>query len=68
MIEHLRSIKSKTISNDGGLSLVGQGTFGWMLTDAKGKQLITGSGPVDGREKAAHRFILITHRFKFLPC
>jgi hypothetical protein len=68
MIEHLRSIKSKTISTDGGLSLVGQGTFGWMLTDAKVKQLITGSGPADGREKAAHRFILTTHRFKFLPC
>ena len=48
MIEHLRSIKSKTISTDGGLSLIGQGTFGWMLTDAKGKQLVTGSGPVDG--------------------
>jgi hypothetical protein len=31
MIEHLRSIiKSKTISTDGGLSLIGQGTFGWM--------------------------------------
>jgi hypothetical protein len=48
MIERLRSIKSKTISTDGGLSLIGQGTFGWMLTDAKGKQLVTGSGPVDG--------------------
>jgi hypothetical protein len=48
MIEHLRFIKSKTISTDGGLSLIGQGTFGWMLTDAKGKQLVTGSGPVDG--------------------
>jgi len=50
MIEHLRSIKSKTISTDDGLSLIGQGTFGWMLTDAKGKQLVTGSGsgPVDG--------------------
>ena len=31
------SIKSKTISTDGGLRLIGQGTFGWMLTDAKGK-------------------------------
>ena len=49
MIEHLRSITSKTISTDGSLSLIGQGTFGWMLTDAnKGQQLITGSGPVDG--------------------
>jgi hypothetical protein len=48
MIEHMRSIKSKTISTDGGLSLIGQGTFGWMLADAKGKQLVTGSGPVDG--------------------
>jgi hypothetical protein len=48
MIEHLHSIKSKIISTDGGLSLIGQGTFGWMLTDAKGKQLVTGSGPVDG--------------------
>jgi hypothetical protein len=48
MIEHLRSIKSKTISTDGGLSLIGQGSFGWVLTDAKGKQLVTGSGPVDG--------------------
>ena len=48
MIEHLRSIKSKTISTDGGLSLIGQGTFGWMLTDAQGKKLVTGSGPVDG--------------------
>jgi hypothetical protein len=48
MIEHLRSIKSKTISTDGGFSLIGQGTFGWMLTDAQGKKLITGSGPVDG--------------------
>ena len=47
MIEHLRSIKSKTISTDGGLSLIGQGTFGWILTDAKGKQLVTGSGPVE---------------------
>ena len=25
-----------------------QGTFRWILTDAKGKQLVTGSGPVDG--------------------
>ena len=33
---------------DGGLSLIGQGTFGWMLTDAKGQKLVTGSGPVDG--------------------
>ena len=48
MIEHLRSIKSKTISTDGGFSLIGQGTFGWMLTDAQGKKLVTGSGPVDG--------------------
>jgi hypothetical protein len=32
MIEHLRFIKSKTISTDGGLSLIGQGTFGWVLT------------------------------------
>ena len=48
MIAHLRSIKSKTISTDGGLSLIGQGTFGWMLTDAQGKKLVTGSGPVDG--------------------
>jgi len=48
MIEHLRSTKSKTISTDGGLSLIGQGTFGWMLTDTKGKQLVTGSGPIDG--------------------
>jgi hypothetical protein len=48
MIERLRSIKSKTISTDGGLSLIGQGTFGWMLTDAQGKKLVTGSGPVDG--------------------
>ena len=39
MIEHLRFIKSKTISTDGGLSLIGQGTFGWVLTDVKGKQL-----------------------------
>jgi hypothetical protein len=42
MIEHLRSIKPKTISTDGGLSFIGQGTFGWMLTDAKGKQLVAG--------------------------
>ena len=48
MIEHLRFIKFKTISTDGGLSLIGQGTFGWILTDAKGKQLFTGSGPVGG--------------------
>jgi hypothetical protein len=48
MIEHLRSIKSKTISTDGSLSLIGQGPFGWMLTDAKGQQLVTGSGPADG--------------------
>jgi ribonuclease HI len=48
MIELLRSIKSKTISTDGGLSLIGQGTFKWMLTDAKGKQLVIGSGPADG--------------------
>jgi hypothetical protein len=48
MIEHLRSIRSKTISTDGGLSLIGQGNFRWMLTDAKGKQLDAGSGPVDG--------------------
>jgi hypothetical protein len=48
MIEHLRSIKSKTISTDGSLSIIGQGTVGWMLTDAQGKKLITGSGPVDG--------------------
>jgi hypothetical protein len=45
---HLRSIKSKTISTDGGLSLIGQRTFGWMLTNAKEKQLVTGSGPIDG--------------------
>ena len=38
MIENLCSIKSKNISTDGGLSLVGQGTFGWMLTDAQGKK------------------------------
>jgi hypothetical protein len=38
----------QTISNDGGLSLIGQGTFGWMLTDAQEKKLVTGSGPVDG--------------------
>ena len=48
MIEHLRFIKSKTISTDGGLSLVSQGTFGWMLSGAQGKKLVTGSGPVDG--------------------
>jgi hypothetical protein len=50
MIEHLRSIKSKTISSDGGLSLIGRGTFGWVLTDAQGQKLVTGSGsgPVDG--------------------
>jgi hypothetical protein len=36
------------ISTDGGLSLIGQGTCGWMLADDKGKQLVTGSGPVDG--------------------
>jgi hypothetical protein len=48
MIEHLCSIKSKTISSDSGLSLIGQDTFGWMLTDAKEKKLVTGSGPVDG--------------------
>jgi hypothetical protein len=49
MIEHLRSIKSKTISTDSGRSLIGQGTFEqWMLTDAQGKTLVTGSGPVDG--------------------
>jgi hypothetical protein len=47
IVEHLRSIKSKTISTDGDLSLIGQGTFGWMLTDVNGKQLVTGSGPVD---------------------
>ena len=41
MIEHLRFIKSKTISTDGGLSLIGQGTFGWILTDAQGKTLVT---------------------------
>jgi hypothetical protein len=44
----LRSIKSKTISTDGSLSLIGEGTFGWMLTDAQGKKLVTGSGHVDG--------------------
>ena len=33
---------SKTISTDGGLSLIGQGTSGWMLTDAQGKKLVTG--------------------------
>ena len=48
VLEHLRSIKSKTISTDGGLSLIGRGTFGWMLTDAQGQQLVIGSGPVDG--------------------
>jgi hypothetical protein len=48
MIEHLYSIKSKTISTDSGLSLIGQGTFGWMSTDAQGKKLVTGSGPIDG--------------------
>jgi hypothetical protein len=48
MIEHLCSIKSKIISIDGGHSLISQGTFGWMLTDAQGKKLVTGSGPVDG--------------------
>jgi ribonuclease HI len=48
MIKHLRSIKSKTISSDGGISLIGQGTFGWMLTDAQGQKLVTGAGPVDG--------------------
>jgi hypothetical protein len=48
MIAHLRSIESKTNSTDGGLSLIGQGTFGWMLTDAQGKKLVTGSGPADG--------------------
>jgi hypothetical protein len=48
MIEHLRPIKSKTTTTDGGLSLIGQGTFEWMLTDTKGQQLVTGSGPVDG--------------------
>ena len=48
MIENLHSIKSKTLSTDGILSLIGQGTFGWMLTDSKGKQLVTGSGLVDG--------------------
>ena len=48
MIEHLRYIKSKTISTDGSLSLIGQGPFGWMLTDAKGQQLVTSSGPADG--------------------
>jgi hypothetical protein len=31
-----------------GLSLIGQGTFGWMLTDAQGQQLVTGAGLVDG--------------------
>ena len=34
MVEHLRSLMSKTIFTDGGLSLLGQGKFGWMLTDA----------------------------------
>jgi hypothetical protein len=48
MIEHLHSINSKTISTDGGLSLIGQGTFRWMLSDAQGKKFVTGSGPVDG--------------------
>jgi hypothetical protein len=48
MIEHLHSIKSKTISAHGGLSLIGQGTFGWMLTDAQGKKLATDSGHLDG--------------------
>jgi hypothetical protein len=48
MIEHLRSIRSKNISTDGGLSLIGQGTFEWMLTDAQGKKLVKGLGPVNG--------------------
>ena len=48
IIEHLRSIKSKTISTDGGPSLIGQGTFGWMLTGAQGQKFVTGSGRVDG--------------------
>jgi hypothetical protein len=48
MIEHLCSIKSKTISTHGGLSLIGQSIFGWMLTGAQGRKLVTGSGPVDG--------------------
>jgi len=48
MIEHLQSIKSKTISTDGGLSLIGQATFGWMLTNAQGQRLVPDVGPVDG--------------------
>ena len=38
----------KQFKPDGGLSFIGQGTFGWMLTDAKGTPLVTDSGPVDG--------------------
>ena len=45
MIEHLRSIKSRTISTNVGLSLIGQGTFGRMLTDAKRTQSPYLEGP-----------------------
>jgi len=48
MIKHMPSIKSKTISTDGSLSLTSQGTFGCRLMDAQGKKIVTGSGPVDG--------------------
>ena len=48
VIEHLRPIKSKTISTDSGLSLIGQGTFERIPTDTQGQQLVTGAGPVDG--------------------
>jgi hypothetical protein len=48
ILEHLQSIKSKTISTDGGLSLIGQATFGWMLTNAQGQRLVPDVGPVDG--------------------
>jgi hypothetical protein len=49
--------------NDGGLSLIGQGTFGWMLTDAKGQQLVTGSGPVDGPATQASSTLSELHGF-----
>jgi hypothetical protein len=48
MIKHLWSKKSKAISTDGGLSLIGQGTVGGMLTDAQWQQLVRGAGPIDG--------------------
>ena len=48
MIEHPWSKKSKTISTDGDLSLIGQGTFGGMLTEAQWQQLVRGAGPIDG--------------------